>query len=401
MKANLTIAFVERQKPKERRYDVRDKLIGELILRVEPSGKKSFLLDCKPPFGRRTTIKLGDASILAPSQARELAKEKLLAVSEGGDPRRKKALTFRDFIEKYYRDYLLRNQKRGGETLRRLERLFGDFYDTPLADIRKIDVEKWKTARLAAVAPATVNRYLTDFKAAVRWACTNGLIAENPVAAVRKAREPNSIKIRYLTDDERARLLAALDAREAAIRAARARSREHSNRRYLPDLSETAFADYFKPLVITALNTGIRKTALLSLKWEDIDLDRGNIVLRAEAAKSGKSSVLPANPLVLETLRAWRAQRAEDPVFPGGDFRKTWRAVLAAAGISDFRFHDLRHDFASRLVMAGVDLNTVRELLTHSDIGMTLRYAHLAPEKKRAAVDILCLKGNKNEIRKE
>jgi integrase len=103
---------------------------------------------------------------------------------------------------------------------------------------------------------------------------------------------------------------------------------------------------------------------------------------------------IPLNTEALSTLREWKAQSDESAelVFVGkngGSFdniKKSWWAVLASAKINDFRWHDLRHHFASMLVMGGVDLNTVRELLGHADIKMTLRYAHLAPQVKADAV---------------
>ena len=94
-------------------------------------------------------------------------------------------------------------------------------------------------------------------------------------------------------------------------------------------------------------------------------------------------------------LKRWQASSPTDRVFPGKggrrlvDVKTSWAILMRDADLKAFRFHDTRHDFASKLVMAGVDLNTVRELLGHSDITMTLRYAHLAPEHKAAAVEKL------------
>jgi integrase len=96
------------------------------------------------------------------------------------------------------------------------------------------------------------------------------------------------------------------------------------------------------------------------------------------------------NSEVRQVLRQWQSQNGASPrVFSLKDAKTAWTRLLKEAGIENFRFHDLRHHFASRLVMKGVDLNTVRELLGHADTKMTLRYAHLAPEHKAAAVEKL------------
>lgn len=189
----------------------------------------------------------------------------------------------------------------------------------------------------------------------------------------------------------------ALDDREERIRQERDSANAwRDDRQYelLPNLRTTAFADYLKPLVVVSLHTGLRRGELFALTWQSVDLAAGKLTVHGATAKSGTTRYLPLNTEALAVLRGWRDQLSENSrlVFPGrnGDalnnVRRSWEGVLKAAGIKRFRWHDLRHTFASKLVMAGVDLNTVRELLGHSDYKVTQRYAHLAPEHKAAAV---------------
>ena len=146
-------------------------------------------------------------------------------------------------------------------------------------------------------------------------------------------------------------------------------------------------------MILLFLHTGLRRGEVFNLTWADVDLGRANLTVRGTGAKSQQTRHVPLNTEALAVLKGWRDQtKSDDLIFPGkngerfNNIRRSWAGVLDAAKISGFRLHDLRHTFASRLVMAGVDLNTVRELLGHSDYAMTLRYAHLAPEHKAAAV---------------
>jgi len=121
-----------------------------------------------------------------------------------------------------------------------------------------------------------------------------------------------------------------------------------------------------------------------------------NLTVVSSNAKSGNSRHIPLNNEAKTALLNWQVDTDNiGLVFKGKDgnqitdIKKSWSSLLNEAQITNFRFHDLRHHFASKLVMASVDLNTVRELLGHSDLKMTLRYAHLAPEHKAAAVNLI------------
>jgi integrase len=232
------------------------------------------------------------------------------------------------------------------------------------------------------------------------------LIEKNPIVYLERLKETDSdTRIRYLSDEERDRLMKALDARETKIREARKRhiawaiEREYEP---MPEINDE-YADYLKPMVLLALYTGVRRQNLFSLRWGDVDFQAKTLTLRPDSTKPGKLLVLPMNSVVLSVLSAWRNSFPDtvnnDLVFPSpksgkmfDNVKKAWEALLKDAAIENFHWHDMRHDFASQLVMAGVDLNTVRELMGHASMTMTLRYAHLAPQSKLRASEVLAQK---------
>jgi integrase len=157
---------------------------------------------------------------------------------------------------------------------------------------------------------------------------------------------------------------------------------------------------HLKPIVIAALNTGMRRGEILSLKWEQVDLVHGFILLNR--TKNGERREIPINETLKATLKELPSRFLGGYVFgeivekesmksciPYQDVKRSFNTALRKACIMDFHFHDLRHTFASHLIMAGVDITTVSKLLGHKSLAMTLRYSHLAPSHMVKAVDIL------------
>ena len=172
--------------------------------------------------------------------------------------------------------------------------------------------------------------------------------------------------------------------------------------RYLTDDEESrlrrAIGDEHWPLVAVALHTGFRQGNEFRLRWaDDVNFDTGQV--RAHFTKSGEDYYVPMNDELRAILRALPSRLRSPWVFPGETglapiglknfLYRHWHRALRDAGIVDFHWHDLRHTFASRLVMAGVDIRTVQELLGHKSLRMTERYTHLSPAHKLSAVQQL------------
>lgn len=397
MKTSLSTTSIARLAPAASPYEVHDTRLPGLVLRVQPTGRKTYYL----AFRRGQRVKLGPAAVLSPAQARGLAKDKLASAYRGEDPRGKRrdqALTYRVFVEDIYRPWAEVHHKRPDASLRRLRRRFPELMRKRLDAIDLWQVERWRTARLREGRnPTTINRDTDGLKALLNKARLWGYLDVNPIAELRRLRVDRSPVARYLTPEEESRLRQALQERDARIRQERRSANAWRAERSYPllaDLDQAVFADHLHPMVLVSLNTGLRQGEVFSLHWSDIDLSRRVLTVRGDSAKSGQTRHLPLNDEAHAVLRLWRTQApdASGLVFPGRNGQRfnnvhtSWKQVLADASITNFRWHDMRHHFASSLVMASVDLNTVRELLGHASYQMTLRYAHLAPDHKADAV---------------
>ena len=239
-------------------------------------------------------------------------------------------------------------------------------YRGPQGDkVRKIigpskkDAEAYFAKSKATTQPATVNRELALLKHMYSKAIEWGKYEENPAKKV-KLLKGEVKRVRFLMPDDVQKLL--------------------SN-----------CADHLKPIVTVAVHTGMRKGELLSLNWDQVNFEQGIISLLD--TKNHKRRDISMNETVKATLTGM--ERKGSYVFSAedggsfGDVRRSFETALRRSGIQDFRFHDLRHTFASNLVMESVDIMTVKELMGHKDLTMTLRYTHLAPNHKTKAVNIL------------
>lgn len=211
------------------------------------------------------------------------------------------------------------------------------------------------TRRGTPRTPATVVRYLAALGHLLSVVATDWQwLEDNAMRKVRKPTEPRG-RVRFLSDDERERLLSAC--------------RESDN-------------PYLYPAIVLALSTGMRKGELMGLAWADVDMPGGRITLHE--TKNGERRVVPLVGHALEAVRAIPRHIDTRLLFPGRnprkpmDLRAPWEAALKRAGISDFRWHDLRHSCASYLAMTGATPGEIAEALGHKSLVMVKRYSYLS-----------------------
>jgi integrase len=351
--------------------------MAKIRKRINKKGGLSWQIDYYDPQGKRVMkcfpLKKDAEAYLGKVQA---------AKKEGRyhdvfDVKLETQVTLNELAKKYVENF---GTQRAFQSSKRylLAKVQEHFGEKRLSQITYLDLETYRNKRKATPAngnkprsDASVNREMAlighMLSKSVEW----GLLETSPFKKGKRLMfKENNHRLRFLTEAEVEALLTASD-----------------------DLK--AYSPYLHPLVETALLTGMRRGELLSLKWEQIR--NGFIYLEAGMVKSGKGRQIPINDRLAEVFREVRRGNQLKSEFVFCDFqgrrfyavKRSFTSACRRAGIEDFRFHDLRHTFASRLVMRGASLKAVQELLGHADLKMTMRYAHLSQEHLRDSVNLL------------
>lgn len=403
MKAKITQKLINSLKPEQKHYRVFDTDQPGFFIRVQPTGHMAYMVS----WARNRERSLGRVGTLTLAQARTEAARYLADAHEHGEPlavtrdRRGSATpSLRQFIDDTYMPWFRAHHRGDEKTLYNLDNNFDTIMPQRLDAITGRDLELLRTGWLnAGNKPSTANRKMGSisgvFSRAVDW----DYLPSSPLDKIKPLKVDTKGQVRYLSKDETRNLRNALEVREhrACLERDSANQwRAERNKVLFSDLKELAFTDHLKPMVLVSLNTGMRRGELFGLTWPMVNFQSKTITVGGDTAKTSETRHIPMNAETLNTLKAWKDQSGGSPfVFPGleggrmEDVKSAWLKLLKDACIVGFRWHDMRHDFASRLVMAGVPLNTVRDLLGHTDIKMTLRYAHLAPDIKAAAVELI------------
>jgi len=280
----------------------------------------------------------------------------------------RKQYPFDRVIKSFLENYSKPNKKSYGRDVVASKPLLKFFKGKKLSFINSWQVDKYKSRRLKTISryqkpisKATINRELAFLKTMLSYAIKRGWLGANPLTGYKLYKEKLN-KLRTLNKDE--------------------------FQSFYNEASEL-----LKPILITAYYTGMRKSEILNLKWDNVNLKEGYILV--EDTKNEESRIIPINKPLNDTLNSVKYTSPEENVFlnmkgePVKEFKTAFDGALRRSGVKKFTFHDLRHTFATNLVMKRVDLTTVKELLGHKSIIMTMRYSHPTPEHKKQAVESL------------
>lgn len=363
MKVNLTPSRIGKLRPKSGEYTVWDAATPHFGVRVTPTGAMRFI-HLAPVDGKLRKRTIGDAGTMPLDEARAIAKE----IDSGEEATPNPCPLFREWVEGWWPQAEARIKPNTRKVYRGLldRQLLPTFGEMRLDAINRQSILPW-FEEFSRRAPGSANRGLELLGTILKNAKRSGIIDTVPTRRIRL--NPRRELTRFLSVEERHRLLTAIDA--------------------LPPKHRV------KGMAIRMLlSTGCRVNEILSLKWEEV----GDKALNLADSKTGPRKVWlgPEALAILDEAKALQDEtERSDYVFPSRlhnnrcsvRINKFWESLRAEVGIPDVRLHDLRHSFASEAVRQGIAVPVVSKLLGHSNMKMTMRYAHASNVEVEAAAE--------------
>jgi integrase len=380
--------------------EMRDDFARGLSLRVFASGRATWTFRYRPKGGgSRRRIGLGEYPTVGLAEARRRADRHRGVVSDGGDPQGaldvdREAPTLGKLIDRYLAEEV--RPKKKPRTIELYTHYLCKLVGPRLASRKALEVTPAAVdnlhRRLGAKTPVSANRVIVALSGVYTFAARRRLIADgvNPARGVEKFREQG--RERYLSTDELARLGQVLRAGEIdGLAWPREKGRAASKHDRKPDKRKTLLSKHVIAAFRLLLFTGCRLREILRLRWSEVDLERGLLLL--PDSKTGRKTVVLNAPArqVLTDMREISAGEyvilGDDPKKPRADLQKPWDLMKHHAKLEGVRLHDLRHTHASVGAGAGLGLQIIGKLLGHKHADTTARYAHLADDPLRRASD--------------
>jgi integrase len=398
--AKLTKRVIDDLQPQAGRVTFYDSELTGFCVTVHPTGAKRWCVEYRPGAGGRSVAKrrmvLGSTDILTPDEARTAARNALASAQLGGDPgaariKAREMPSFKDFAERYLTEEA---------TVKLKPKTIGNYkiylrkHAVPIIGGIKLDkLDSSDVARthrkIGEKTPTTANRLVECIASVYRFAAQCGLVkrGSNPTAGITAFREQRHE--RYLTSEELARLGDAI--REAETTGVPWLVDETKpTAKHIPKKNQLTHIDPHAAAALRLLIlTGARLREILHLRWEEVDIERGLLLL--PDSKTGRKTIVLNAPALAVLAKLKRTDgyviKSDDPDQPRHDLNRPWRLVVKRAGLDGVRLHDLRHTHASYGAALGLGLPIIGKLLGHTQASTTERYAHLAADPLRRASD--------------
>jgi integrase len=322
-----------------------------------------------------------------------------------------KRMSLRAFVDEHYARHLESKNKSAKDSLQTLETHFLSWLgEKPIEDITVLDVATWRDKRLAnGISPNTVKRNLTELKSMFNYLTSElGFLKENPIANLKNPKEVAVEEKLYLTKNEYQNILEAIEKYKQAgaiyagldFKASKEISwlglnvYDYVLEKTGLNIRPHVFPFYLPYALEIALYTGMRKSEIFGLKWNNIDFEKGLVELKASQTKASRSRKIPISPQLLDNLFLYaRFSKVADPdsfVFPVVDSKKAMATFQSKTGLKEkIGWHHYRHNFASSLVLKSVPLPVVMSLMGHSKLETTQRYLSVRTEDLADAVAVL------------